>query len=635
VIDAVSPTVDGGLFPAKRVLGDLVGVEADMFADGHDKLAGLVRHRPPGRELWRESPLEPLGNDRWRGTFSVQALGEHVFQVEGWVDAFAGWAADLAKRHAAGQDLRVELQAGAQLLSEAAQRARARRPADAKRLKGLAAGLTARQALSPAVAALVARHPDRASAVRSAEYRVLVEPARAEFSAWYEMFPRSASPDLARSGTLRDVEARLPYVQALGFDVLYLPPIHPIGRSFRKGANNNPESEPADPGSPWAIGSEEGGHRDVHPGLGTLADLRRLVRRARRLGIEVAMDLAYQCSPDHPYVRQHPQWFKHRPDGSIRYAENPPKKYQDIYPLDFETEDWQALWEELCGVLMHWLEQGVRVFRVDNPHTKPFAFWEWLLAQARQRYPDAVFLSEAFTRPKVMRRLAKVGFSQSYTYFAWRNHPGELREYLTELTTPPVADYMRPNLWPNTPDILTEYLQVGGEAASAVRVLLAATLAASYGIYGPVFEQAYTKPLVPGQEEYLDSEKYQVRHWEVGLSGPLELLISRLNAARRAHPALRRNLGLRFLETDNELLLAYLKTAAGGSDPMVTVANLDLRWPQSGWVRLPGAKDRYAVQDHLSGQTFSWHGEWNYVELHPERAPGHLLSVDTTLAAPA
>jgi starch synthase (maltosyl-transferring) len=635
VIEAVSPTVDGGLFPAKRVLGDQVAVEADLFADGHDKLAALVRHRAPGRDRWRESSLVALVNDRWRGGFAAGALGEHVFQVEGWVDAFATWAAELAKRRAAGQDLGVELQAGAQLLREAAERARAGRPADAERLKRLAAGFTATQALSPALAALVARHPDRSAAARSAEYRVLVEPVRAEFSAWYEMFPRSASPDPARPGTLRDVEARLPYVKALGFDVLYLPPIHPIGRSFRKGANNKPESLPADPGSPWAIGSDQGGHREIDPGLGTLDDLRRLIRRARRLGIELALDLAYQCSPDHPYVRQHPQWFKHRPDGSIRFAENPPKKYQDIYPLDFETEDWQALWEELGGVLMHWLEQGVRVFRVDNPHTKPFAFWEWLLAQARQRYPDAVFLSEAFTRPKVMRRLAKIGFSQSYTYFAWRNQPGELREYLTELTTPPVSDYMRPNLWPNTPDILTESLQEGGAAVSGVRVLLASTLAAGYGIYGPVFEQAYTKPLVPGQEEYLDSEKYQVRHWDLSPSGPLEGLISRLNAARRVHPALQRNLGLRFLDTDNEMLLAYLKTAPDGSDPVVTVANLDWRWPQSGWVRLPGAVGQYAVQDHLSGQTFSWHGEWNYVELHPERGPGHLLSVNSTLAAPA
>jgi starch synthase (maltosyl-transferring) len=434
-------------------------------------------------------------------------------------------------------------------------------------------------------------------------------------------------------GTFATAQERLPAVAAMGFDIVYLPPVHPIGRAFRKGPNNTVECGPGDVGSPWAIGSEEGGHKAIHPELGTLRDFRHLVQAARRHGMEVALDVAFQVSPDHPWVREHPEWFRHRPDGTVQYAENPPKKYQDIYPLNFETEDWQGLWKELKSVFEFWIRQGVRTFRVDNPHTKAFAFWEWAIGELKQAQPDLILLSEAFTRPHVMYRLAKLGFTQSYTYFAWRNAARELREYFTELTRPPVREFFRPNLWPNTPDILTEALQTGGRATSALRLVLAATLGASYGIYGPAFELVDTRPLVPGREEYLDSEKYQLRHWDLDAPGSLRELVASVNRARREHPALQRDDTLRFLRTDNEQLLAYAKTA--GPDVVVAVVNLDPRWPQSGWVEVPALAEpgvTFQVDDELDGQSYEWRADrWNYVELDPSRAPAHVLHVHRDL----
>ncbi len=480
----------------------------------------------------------------------------------------------------------------------------------------------------------MAAHPDRRLATRYRhELEVVVEPAHARFAAWYEMFPRSAAPVPGRHGTFRDVIARLPYVASMGFDVLYLPPVHPIGATARKGPNNDPAGAPDAPGSPWAIGAAEGGHMAVHPQLGTLEDFRALVAAARDRGMAVALDLAFQCSPDHPAVREHPEWFRWRPDGSAQYAENPPKKYEDIYPFDFEGEAWESLWGHLLDVVRFWIGQGVRIFRVDNPHTKPFAFWEWLIAEVHRDDPDVIFLAEAFTRPKVMYRLAKLGFSQSYTYFTWRNTKRELTDYLEELTRGPVREFFRPNFWPNTPDILHEELQHGGKPAFQARLVLAATLSPSYGIYGPAFELCEAHPAGPDSEEYLDSEKYEIRHWQIGRPDSLAGYIGQVNRARREHPALQANERLRFHPIDNERLIAYTKQSADGGDVVLVVVNLDFFHAQAGWLELPlaelGIDPRlpYEVSDLLAERAEVWHGARNYVELDPARQPATILHV--------
>lgn len=638
MIEQVEPELDCGRHPIKRVVGEPVEVEADVFADGHDELSCVVLHRPENERAWCEAPMRLVVNDRWRGGFGVDRLGCHLYTVLAWVDPFHTWSRDLVKRLEAGQDVVQELRVGAQLVRAAARKARGPDSVALEAAAGTLAGPRGeRVALSPELAALMARNPVRRFPTRYRRVlRVTVDRERARFSAWYEMFPRSASPGPGRAGRLADVEKRLPYVADMGFDVLYLPPVHPIGVSGRKGPNNSIRAGATDVGSPWAIGAAEGGHKAIHPDLGTLQDFRRLVRAAKAHGMEIAIDLAFQVSPDHPYVKEHPEWFRRRPDGSVRHAENPPKKYEDIYPLDFETADWRGLWKELLSVVEFWIEQGVRIFRVDNPHTKPFAFWEWLIARVRGRHPDVIFLSEAFTKPKVMYRLAKLGFTQSYTYFAWRNEAWELKQYFAELTRTQVREFFRPNLWPNTPDILTEALQTGGRAASAVRFVLAATLGASYGIFGPSFELVETTPLVPGREEYRDSEKYQVRHWDLDRRGSLRSLIGRVNRIRRQHPALQQDRTLRFLDTDNQMLLAYAKTAQDGSDPVVTVVNLDPRFRQSGWVGVPAeplpGQPQYRVRDLLSGEEYSWATDrWNYVDLDPRARPAHILSLDRQL----
>jgi starch synthase (maltosyl-transferring) len=635
-VEAVTPQVDGGRFPAKRVLGDIVTIEADAFADGHDAVRVRLRHRAPGATTWTESEMEPLGNDRWRGTFTVETLGRHAYSVVAWVDAWRTWVRDLRKRVDAGQNVALDLRNGAGLLASAARRADG---VEAERLaaiattlgRGRVAGRVA-LALSAELEELMTSHPDRQWETASTPVlEIDVEPEHARFSSWYELFPRSASPDPGRPGTIRDVIDRLDYVAGLGFDVLYLPPIHPIGRTFRKGPNNATSAGPDDPGVPWAIGSPEGGHDAVDPELGTIADLRTLVDAAAEHGIRIALDIAFQASPDHPYVREHPDWFRARPDGTIQYAENPPKKYQDIYPFDFESEDWRGLWEALLGIVRGWIEQGVRIFRVDNPHTKPFPFWEWFFGEIKRDHPDVLFLAEAFTRPKVMYRLAKLGFSQSYTYFTWRNTRSELTEYFTELTRPPISDFFRPNAWPNTPDILHEYLQIGGRPAFVARAVLAATLSASYGIYGPAFELLEATPLQPGSEEYRDSEKYQRRHWVLDRPDSLAPLLARLNRIRRAHPALQSNEGLAFHETDNDQLIAYSKRTADGRDVVVTVVNLDPHGVQTGWLHLPldelgVPSDRpYEVCDMLDDTTYLWQGPRNYVALEPARLNAHVL----------
>ncbi|MDP3214109.1 MAG: alpha-amylase family glycosyl hydrolase, partial [Deltaproteobacteria bacterium] len=486
-------------------------------------------------------------------------------------------------------------------------------------------------ALAPGLASLSAAHPDRALSTRSPRpLPVLVERERARFTSWYEFFPRSLGGG-ARHGTLRDAAAMLPYVAGLGFDVVYLPPIHPIGRTYRKGPNNSLTAGPGDPGSPWAIGAAEGGHTELHPELGTLEDFAALVARADELGMEIALDVAFQAAPDHPWVSEHPEWFVRRPDGSFQYAENPPKKYQDVYPFDFGCDDWRGLWRALADVFLTWASRGVRVFRVDNPHTKPVPFWRWCLAEVRARYPDAVFLAEAFTRPLMLHELAKVGFSQSYTYFTWRTSKRELEGYLRELRGPELSEYLRPSFWPNTPDILPENLQVGGRASFALRLVLAATLAASYGIYGPSFELCDAGAL-PDREEYRDSEKYQLRAWDLVAPQSLRHLIARVNRIRREHPALQHDEGLAFHRCDDDALIVYSKTHGGG-DPVLVVVNLDPFHKRSGWIELDAAalglprEGSYQVHDLISDARYLWSGARNYVELDPASTPAHVFVI--------
>ena len=638
VIEGVTPSVDGGRFAAKRIVGDAVVVEADCFTDGHDTLACLLLWRREGETSWNEVPMVPLGNDRWRGSFTAAAVGRYLYTVTAWVDHFLTWRHDFARR-VEPEDVRVAALVGAGLIEEAAQRAKG---AARTRLKGWAADLRAvtdAQALKTLgldeeLAAVAKAYPDRRLASTFAlEHPLVVDRERARYSTWYELFPRSASPEPGRHGTLRDCEARLPAIAKMGFDVLYFPPIHPIGAINRKGKNNALVASPGDEGSPWAIGSAAGGHTALHAQLGTMEDFRHLLASAQQHGMEIAMDIAFQCAPDHPYVTQHPKWFRWRPDGTVQYAENPPKKYQDIFPFEFESEDWLGLWQELADVIRFWAREGVRIFRIDNPHTKPFPFWEWAITELKREYPEAIFLAEAFTRPKVMHRLAKLGFTQSYTYFAWRNSKHELIEYFTELTQGPGREYFRPNVWPNTPDILTEYLQFGGRPAFIVRLVLAATLGANYGVYGPAFELLEAMPRDPGGEEYLDSEKYQIRQWNLDAPHSLADLIARVNAARRDNAALRSDASLRFFPVDNDSLLCYAKSDAATENLVVTVVNLDPHHVQSGWVELDLAALGidphlpYQMHDLLSGARFLWSGARNFVQLDPQRAPAHVFAL--------
>ena len=638
VIETITPAVDDGRFAVKRIAGDRVDVEADCFADGHDMLACMLRHKHEDDADWQETPMAPLGNDRWRGAFTVPAPGRYRYAVTAWVDAFLSWRHDFARRVDL-DDLRIAARAGAELIDAAARRAGRE---DQRQLSGWAARLrkaggmeTLRAlALDDDLAAVAMRHPDRSHATTyPVEFPLVVDRERARYSTWYELFPRSCADAPGVHGTLRDCAARLPYVAQMGFDVLYLPPIHPIGRERRKGRNNMLGATASDVGSPWAIGASEGGHKALHPQLGTLDDFRAFVAAAHAHGLELALDLAFQCAPDHPYVQEHASWFRRRPDGTVQYAENPPKKYQDIYPFNFESDDWEALWRELASVFAFWIGEGVRIFRVDNPHTKPFAFWEWAIDRIKRDHPDVLFLAEAFTRPRVMHRLAKVGFSQSYTYFTWRNTKAELIEYFTELTRGPGRDYFRPNCWPNTPDILSEYLQLGGRAAFMARVVLAATLAANYGIYGPAFELLESTPREPGAEEYLDSEKYELRHWDLARADSLSGFIARVNAARRDNPALQSDDGLRFVPVDNDELICYAKIDAAGDNAVVVVVNLDPHHAQSGWVTLDptdfaiDAGHPFQVHDLLTGARYLWSGARNFVMLDPAHAPAHIFRV--------
>lgn len=638
LIANVQPSVDGGRYPAKRTVGERVDVTADIIADGHDHIRAFLLYRHESVREWTSVEMVHVNNDSWRATFIAAEKGMYLFTVKAWIDHLDTWYDGFRKKAAAGVDNHVELLEGAQLLRAASAKAADPNPRVAELvalMEDTSKHAVAReQVLSREFGDIVRDHPlEQHASLHAPELRVRVEHKKANFSTWYELFPRSAALEGNRHGTLRDVIRLLPRLHTMGFDVLYLPPIHPIGEINRKGKNNSERASEGEPGSPWAIGSKHGGHKSIHPELGTIEDFRALIDAAAKLGIDVAMDVAFQCAPDHPYVKEHPEWFRKRPDGSIQYAENPPKKYQDIYPFNFETDDWKALWEELRSIFFYWIEQGVKIFRVDNPHTKPIRFWEWVIAEVNSRYEDIIFLSEAFTRPKVMAALARVGFTQSYTYFTWRVTRNELTEYMNELVGTELRNYFRPNFWPNTPDILPYHLQYQGENIFIIRLALAATLSSNYGIYGPPYEFCENVP-VEGKEEYLDSEKYEIKQYAWKKTNRMTDIITLLNRARKEHPALQSTWNVRFLNIENPNLIAYLKATDDLESIFLIVVNLDPHNRHSGYVQVP--MDALKVQwpiniklhDLITDEHYTWTQEWNYVELDPPVMPFHLFKLE-------
>ncbi len=654
VIEAVRPSVDSGAFPAKAIAGEPVLVTADIFRDGPELISAVVRYKNKGDRLggtpskatgrWAEVPLIHLGNDHWEGTFTPTGIGPWIFEVVAWPDRWATWRRSVKAKLEAGQDISVELDEGLAMLRSRLGSLKGKVAKAIQKAIDAAAdvGDAAPGALYPRVAALLDddlaslldTHPDRSGATTSKPpMRLMVERERAAVGAWYEMFPRSTGKP-GEHGTFVTAAEQLAAIADMGFDVVYLPPIHPIGNTHRKGPNNALEAGPGDVGSPWAIGNEHGGHTEVHPGLGTIAEFDAFVGAAERLGLEVALDFAIQCSPDHPWVGSHPEWFNHRPDGSIKYAENPPKRYQDIYPINFDTEDREGLWNALKAIVDHWIDHGIKIFRVDNPHTKPFAFWEWLIAEVHSAHPDVVFLAEAFTRPKVMNRLGKLGFSQSYTYFTWRNGKQELTEYLEELADPDTRSFFRPNLFVNTPDILHEYLQAGGVPAFKIRLILAAFLSPSYGIYSgyELFERV---PAEPGSEEYVNSEKYQLVHRDWDAPGNLRPYITKVNDIRRKHPASLRLENLRWHHIDNDSLMAFSKGSATEGDAILCVVNINPFTWHEGTLHLDleqlglDPSQPFRVHDLIGDETYLWNGSANYIRLDPGSEPAHVFRIET------
>jgi starch synthase (maltosyl-transferring) len=626
--------VEGGLYPAKRTVGETVQVTAAIFGDGHDHLRVSLLFKKKGTAKWHTKEMLPTYNDEWGASFQVVEKGIYVFTIHAWIDHFETWYDGFKKKAAAKVDVKVELMEGANFLRTLANNGLANLINLASKLENKGKYAEAIQlVLSKEFEQIVHDYPLKENETQYAkEVEVIVEHTKANFSAWYEFFPRSSSLEVGKHGTFQDCIRLLPRVAAMGFDVLYFPPIHPIGKINRKGRNNNVRSEKGEPGSPWAIGSDEGGHKSILPELGTLQDFKKLVSEAKKLDIDVAMDIAFQCAPDHPYVKEHPNWFKQRPDGSIQYAENPPKKYQDIYPFNFESDDWQNLWEELKSVFLFWIEQGVTVFRIDNPHTKPIPFWKWVIAEVHQVNPDVIFLSEAFTRPKIMASLAKVGFTQGYTYFTWRVSKQEIIEYMNELVYGPSRNYFRPNFWPNTPDILPYHLQHAGENSFIMRYAMAATLSSNFGVYGPSYE-FYENTPVEGKEEYWNSEKYEVRHYDWKRTNRMTDIMAMLNRIRKENAALQSTWNIQFCPIENNQLIAYLKATDDLSNIILCVVNLDVNGKQSGFVQLPkdrlklGDKINVKLHDLMTDEYYTWTQEWNFVELNPFKMPFHLFKV--------
>lgn len=633
-IESVWPEIDGGRFPIKRSVGDTVTVEADIFCDGHDKIAAALLYKRADERVWHEAPMAHVDNDRWRGQFAVRDNAMYLYTIAAWRNQFASWKDEVTKKKAARSPISLELAEGIVLLRDAAGHSERGTAGERRALLSFADEVDAltddeqrlQKLLGDEASDLMLRAGPRTHLTKySRELGVWVDRRRAAFSAWYELFPRSQSGDVQRHGTFRDVIDRLPYVRDLGFDVLYLTPIHPIGRTNRKGRNNSLKAERRDPGSPYAIGSAEGGHEAIHPELGSFDDFARLVSAAHEHGLEIALDFAIQCSPDHPWIKEHPEWFDWRPDGSIRFAENPPKKYEDIVNVHFYRDAYPSIWYALRDVVLFWAERGVRIFRVDNPHTKPYPFWEWMIADVHARFPDTIFLSEAFTRPKVMKRLAKLGFTQSYTYFTWRNTKSELTDYLTELTRTEAREFYRPNFFVNTPDINPVYLQTSGRAGFQVRLVLAAMLAGNYGVYSG-FELCEGRAL-PGKEEYLDSEKYELKAWDWDRPGHIREDIALVNRLRRKHPALQQFANLNFYNAWNDNILYFGKFTDDRRDFVLVAVNLDPHATQGAHFEVPlwefGLSDEAAigVEDLVSGEAFTWTGKVQHMLLDPRQRP--------------
>ncbi len=639
IIENITPNIDGGRFPVKRVEGDTLTVQADILTDGHDKVNACLLYRKAGLKKWESNPMFSLGGERWQGSFTVDKTGLWEYTVQAWVDHPISWNYDTKRKIEGWQEVGVELQQGALLIEELLKNAPKKDQADLKKVVSIfrnpknyeqATQMVIDNRLMP----YFQKYPLIQNPSVYAPYLQLrVDRKKASFGAWYELFPRSTADKAGKHGTFKDTIKQLPRLADLGMDVLYLPPIHPIGLAHRKGKNNSTTALPDEPGCPWAIGGKEGGHKDILPELGSIQDFRALVKAANEHGIEIALDYALQCSPDHPYVKEHPQWFKWRPDGTVQYAENPPKKYQDVLPINFETEDWANLWEELKSVLLYWIGNGVKIFRVDNPHTKSFRFWEWVITEVQQLHPDVIFLAEAFTSPAVMKYLAKAGFTQSYTYYSWRENKHELMQYMEELTKGEMKDYFRPNFWPNTPDINPFYLQNGPEPLFLTRFFMAATLSSSYGFYGPVYEFMASEPM-PGKEEYIDSEKYEVRLWDWSRSNKLTDLIRRVNRIRRENAAMQQTNNITFCRVENDQLLAYLKRDEATQNFLLCIVNLDPRQSQQGFVNLPLSlvglvpEAAYMVTDLITGARYEWRGEWNFVDLNPDFLPVHCFRIE-------
>jgi len=642
-IENIQPQVNCGDFPVKRVINDKIEITADIYCDSHDVLSAELLCKFQEEEEWQSTEMEHVINDQWKANFILTSLGSYFYTVRAWVDHFKSWHRDILKKIEADVDYKVDLKVGAILVQEVMDKHNDITEKDRKYLQKVEGKLTSDEAspesstepiLSGKLLRTMVKYPVKKHiSQHQKEFEVSVDRERANFSSWYEAFPRSLNPDGDKHGTFKDTINFLPYIEEMGFNVLYLPPIHPIGKTNRKGKNNNVKSETGEPGSPWAIGGKEGGHKSIHPELGTMDDFQELIEKSKEKGIEIAMDVAFQCSPDHPYVKEHPQWFKKRPDGTLQYAENPPKKYEDIYPIYFETEDWENLWEELKSVFLFWIEKGVKIFRVDNPHTKSLKFWGWAITEIKKEHPDAIFLAEAFTRPKVMYNLAKQGFTQSYTYFTWRNTKYDIVTYCKELVEKEPREFFRPNFWPNTPDILPEFLQVANRAGYIQRLVLAATLSSNYGIYGPAFELMERTPTRPGKEEYLNSEKYEIKNWDINNSGSLKKIISRVNAIRNENKALQNTHSLKFHDIDNEALVCYSKATDDLNNIILVVVSLDPDHTHSGWLHFPvrdfgmEVHDPYQVHDLISGSFYLWEGEHNYVEINPGVLPVHIFQV--------
>ena len=635
IIENVQPLVDGGLYAAKRTVGEQVKVSASIFGDGHDHIRAELHYKKKEATRWQVVELISSVNDEWNGSFKVEEKGVYVFTIQAWIDHFDTWYDGFKKKALAKIDVTVELQEGVIYLKRLAGKAHVELHDIAKILEDKEKYQEAISlVMSEDFARIVHQYPLKENETTYAkEVEISVEHKKANFSAWYEFFPRSSSLEPGKHGTFQDCIKLLPRIAAMGFDVLYFPPIHPIGKINRKGRNNKVRAEKGDHGSPWAIGSDEGGHKAILSKLGTLEDFKKLVQEAKKSGIDVAMDIAFQCAPDHPYVKEHPEWFKQRPDGSIQYAENPPKKYQDIFPFNFETDNWKELWEELKSVFTYWIEQGVTIFRIDNPHTKPIPFWKWVIEEVQQDHPDIIFLSEAFTRPKIMASLAKVGFTQSYTYFTWRVSKQELMEYVNELVYGPSRNYFRPNFWPNTPDILPYHLQHQGENSFILRYALAATLSSNYGVYGPSYE-FYENTPVEGKEEYYYSEKYEVRHYDWKRTNRMTDIMSLLNKTRKQNEALQSTWNTQFCTIGNDQLIAYLKATDDLSNIILVVVNLDPHTTHSGYVQLPksplrlGDKINIKLHDLITDEHYTWTQEWNFVNINPHKMPFHLFKLE-------